>query len=185
MTSDEEWVRLWRGYLAGDPVLAEAFCLRVDVLIRGHCRKWISDPEKAADRAQEFFLWLFEQEKHRLQSFRPELGAPLPAYLHVLAWRFHISRGRSRAEKDQGRETTLERVLDTLTAPPEAERLLVGREVREAVDRLPAREREATLWRLEGLRDEEIARLMAISAGGVAALLSRARDHLRERLGGT
>ncbi len=185
MTSDDEWVRLWRGCVAGDPVLTEAFCRHADVLIRGFCRRWLPNPERAADRSQSFFLWLFEQEQHRLRSFRPELGVPLPAYLRVLAWRFHIARGRSRSEQDEGRAMSFEQVIDTLTSPPEVERLLVSREVREAVDTLPTREREATLWRLEGMRDEEIARLMAISAGGVAALLSRARDRLRDRLGGT
>jgi RNA polymerase sigma factor (sigma-70 family) len=189
MISDEEWIRLWRGCLAGDPVLTAAFCRHAEVLIRGYLRRWHDNPDEIADLAQGFLFHLFKEERHRLQSFRPELNTSLPGYLKVPAWRFYIDWLRKNRKKDRDRNVPvehvpLEQVIDCLTSPPEAERLVANRELREMIGKLPDREREAILWRLEGLRDAEIANLMGITAGAVGAYLSRARDRLRKWLVG-
>jgi RNA polymerase sigma factor (sigma-70 family) len=183
--ADDEWSLLWRGCVGGDPMAAEDFCRKVYPLVVRLFGRLTYDQDLASDRAQDFFVWLFEQEQHRLKSFRPELGVPLTSYLRLLAVRYHIDRTRSRAEKSRGREIGLDDAVHALTVRGDGERVLMSRELRKAVAMLPPREREATLWRLEGLRDGEIAKLMGIGAGGVGALLFRARERLRGLLEGS
>jgi len=183
MTPDDEWTGLWRRCVSGDAAAAERLCLKAWPLLAARFRRLTHDPERARDRTQGFLLWLFEREQHRLKSFRPELGVPLMAYLMVLAVRYHISEERLAPAKLKGLETGLGAALNLQTAGGLDARLM-SRELGEAVAALPPRERAAILMRLEGLRDAEIGRLLGITAGGVAALLFRAREKLRDLLGG-
>ena len=53
-----------------------------------------------------------------------------------------------------------------------------------AVRTLPAAHRQAVLLRLEGFGIAEIAALQGVSENNVSVRLTRARDHLRQHLGG-
>ena len=71
---------------------------------------------------------------------------------------------------------------------PERNVLLEARqdEIREANDKLPARQREAlVLCELENLSYDEIADIMEMNRNSVAQLISRARINLRDALRGT
>lgn len=185
MTTDDEWTDVWRRCVSGDPTAAEDLCRKAWPLLVARFRRLTHDPELASDGTQGFLLWLFERDQRRLKSFRPELGVCLEKYLGVLALRFYISNDvRPPAAKSRRLETGLDAARDLPAAGASPDGFVMSRELREAIAALPPRERAATLWRLEGLRDAEIGRLLGITPGGVGALLFRARQVLRERLGG-
>ena len=65
-----------------------------------------------------------------------------------------------------------------------AQGLLIA-ELRDAIERLPDKERTALLLReVEGLETEEVAERLGISAGTVRSQISTARARLRQWLGG-
>ena len=65
-----------------------------------------------------------------------------------------------------------------------AQGLLIA-ELRDAIERLPDKERAALLLReVEGLETEEVAERLGISAGTVRSRISTARARLRKWLGG-
>lgn len=72
------------------------------------------------------------------------------------------------------------------TAPPadaSAQRRETDEQVRRAVAKLPAKEREVVvLYYLEELSAAEVGQVLKISPGAVDVRLHRARAHLRQRL---
>jgi RNA polymerase sigma factor (sigma-70 family) len=141
------------------------------------------DVELVKDFVQSHFLRLFEDDCRRLRSFDPSLGVPFPAFLRVIAVRYRIDWSRGRIGSDLRRETDLGAVAETLGIAPDAERRLRSRELHEALERLSPQQRLATRLVLEGMSVKEVAGALALTEGGAAALLWRARQELREILG--
>jgi RNA polymerase sigma factor (sigma-70 family) len=137
----------------------------------------------AEDLTQGVFVKLFEDDGRRLRAFDVSLAVPFPVYLRVIAIRHAIDWTRSRGHRAALRQVDLEEVAKTIGLDPDADRRLMIRELQEAVPKLSRQQRKATQLLLEGLTVQEIARCIGLSEGGAAALLWRARKHLRELMG--
>jgi len=167
-------------------------------------RMWPTDPEdarRAVDETREpLFRFLFgmlgsrEEAEDMLQEtwlvahrerekFRGE--SALLTWLTGIA--LNLARRRIRRRRLE-RWLTLDIALFPArgeSAENEAIRQEEAERVREAVGKLPAREREVlTMFDWEGLSHGEIAGLLGCAEGTVWSLLSRARANVRRRLEG-
>lgn len=139
--------------------------------------------EDAIDATQEVFIKLYKM----LPGFSPSDN--LNAWLYRVCLNHCIDR--KRRAKNAGVEMTFEdweRLQGSETEEPEfrAYQSETGRQIREAVDRLPERQKLVfTLRHYNLLSINEIALTLGCTSGAVKAHLSRATAHLRDRLSGT
>ena len=141
----------------------------------GRCRAMTTDPEMAADAAQEAFArmvvknvqgsreqlrrWLFRTAGNALRdSLRREKTRRL------LMWRLPV-RGREAAPPDE-----------------EVERRERKRAVRAALDALDDRTRKLLMMSAAGFSQREIAQELRIATTSVSTLLARARRALGDKL---
>jgi RNA polymerase sigma factor (sigma-70 family) len=143
-----------------------------------------ADRETAGDLCQEVFLKLVEDDARRLRAFNAALGVPFPAYLRVITVRLHIDWLRGREHACAQRTVSFEGLESSPSTSPVAGERLAAREVREAVEALPPHQRLALELTLEGMTVKEVARTLALTEGGAAALLWRARQGLKASLAG-
>src|SRR5579862_3731674 len=102
-------------------------------------------------------------------------------------WVFRIAhnRGRTFVARHRRHDEVHESMPDPRPAPDEAYEQDRERDrLRAAIRKLPAAQREAVLMRLEGFSVPEIATVQATTENNVSVRLSRARDQLRELMGG-
>ncbi len=131
---------------------------------------------------------MFVQLFTRVSSYRPE--GRFRTYLYrVVANRCLNERARARHRRRGGEagsdEDALAALPDRAGSPEEQlARAQEARTVREAVARLPGRQRLAViLSRFEGLSYEEIAAALETTVSSVESLLFRARQALARDLG--
>lgn len=156
-----------------------------EVLVRRHQQgvltvalRLLGDEHRAQDAAQEAFLRVLESAPR----YRPT--ASFRTYLYRILTRLCIDQYRRR---EPITHSELDSVSDDAETAPEA---LMRREraeqVRQAIERLPARQRAAlVLQHYEDMSYEEIGAVMKCSASSVDALLVRAKKKLRKWLSGT
>lgn len=149
-------------------IFAEEF----DSLFRYLCRL-SGDPALAADTAQEAFVRLYQRGE------RPN---------ETRAWLAAVANNLVR---DEYRRTTRQKSLREANPTmfvygepdPTPEEELVARErcrrVRQALDRLPERHRQALLLRQEGYSYREIATALGCRASGIGKLIVRATRAFR------
>ncbi|HPC82644.1 MAG TPA: RNA polymerase sigma factor [Thermoanaerobaculaceae bacterium] len=138
---------------------------------------------EAEDIAQEAFIRLW-RARHR---WRP--AATVRTYLFTIATRLALNRQRGWKRRppevslalDDGQE------LEPADGAPDPERLAASSQLRRLLAgelaSLPTAQRFALLLKtVGGLRYEEIAEALGVSAAAVESLLSRARARLRPRL---
>jgi RNA polymerase sigma-70 factor (ECF subfamily) len=136
-------------------------------------RGMLGSLEEAEDVVQETLTSLWENAGR----WRPE--ARIGTWLHTVCYNRSIDRLRRR------RNFVAESALDD--TPDDSElaegALLRGeavRTIREAVERLPARQRSAVfLFHFEDLPQSEAARVMGVSESAFESLLARARRQMR------
>lgn len=142
-----------------------------------YCHRLTGDQDAAEDAAQEALVRLFEHE----------VEGPEPA---VRSWLFktatHLIRDRYRV--DENRKRLLQENPVTPAGPDGPERHLDRVEdrarAREALERIPSRDREILLMRYEGFSYKEIARAVDVSHTSVGTLLARAEERFVTALGG-
>lgn len=123
------------------------------------------DQDVAEDIAQEAFVRLLRQSL-------PE-GEVRP-WLFTVATNLVRDRAR-RTERRQRLLTSAPELVSRLPAPDEdIERAERVRSVREALDKLPERDRQLLLMREEGFRYDEIARVVGVAPASVGTLIARA-----------
>jgi DNA-directed RNA polymerase specialized sigma24 family protein len=84
----------------------------------------------------------------------------------------------------EGVSVPLEEMATTLTVEPSAGASLLLRDLERAIAALPEERRQVILLvGLEGMRYEDVAKILAIPVGTVRSRLSRSRDMLRELMG--
>jgi RNA polymerase sigma-70 factor (ECF subfamily) len=136
-----------------------------------------SDPDLAADLAQEAFVRLYRR------------GA-LPDTPE--AWLISVAMNLFRnARATSGRRRRLLTVARGASAhadpPPTPEQSLASKEirsrVRQTIDRMPERERRLLLLQAEGFSYREIAVGLGLHEASIGTLLARARDQFRELYG--
>lgn len=108
-----------------------------------------------------------------------------------LAWLFAIARNVRRTAEEKRRRDAEGVALSEEIADPRPSTRMEGeeterkqREVHEAIERLPARQRQCLALRVrDGLSYEEIASTLRLSAHTVRNHLAAARENLRKQLG--
>jgi len=167
--SDEE---LMKRYQSGDEAAFEEIYSRYGKKIYGFLMRRLGNPDNCAELFQETFLRV-----HKARSlYRPEMS--FKTWLYTIATNLirdsFRANGRSRISQiPEGEENPIEGVV-----PDGSHKLL---SFKEALARLTDDQREAVvLSRLQGLRYEEIGRVMGRSTEAVNQLIQRAMHHLRE-----
>lgn len=158
------------------PVTEAAFARHHEPL-RRYLVRLTGDPELADDAAQEAFVRLLEQD--------PPPDNPRPWLFRVAInlvrddarkSKRHALLGQDRARMrgaHADEPDTPDRVVDQYTA---------RRLVREAMEALSAKERQALLMREEGFKHREIAEALGTTTGTIGTLLRRALHKAAERL---
>lgn len=174
MQSDEELLAL---HVAGDP---EAFA---EIVRRHRDRLWavarrtLGDPEEAADAVQDALVSAYRAAA----SFRGQ--AAVTTWLHRITVNACLDRVRKAKTRRTGTMPEPER-LETLLEPHEsaaepAERMDLRRELREALEELPAEQRAAlVLVDMEGYPVAEAARILETPVGTVKSRCARGRARL-------
>lgn len=176
---------LLSGMAAGDPVAAGAFVRRFQGRVHGLARTLVADRDTAEDVTQEAFLRAYRHAA----SYDPRRGS-------VATWLLAITRNlaidviRVRRARPVDPAVVLAAV-ETLDPSPGYERVAelvdqaaANREVRAAVDVLPAEQRRAVLLAaLGGLSATEVANAEGIPLGTAKARIRRGMRRLRDVLG--
>lgn len=178
------------GALRADEREAVLACLRgereaFDLLVARHqrdvyqlCYRYVGNHEDAHDMAQEAFLKAYRG----LKSFRGDSA--------FSTWLYRIAVNTCLNFR-AARRTAVVAVLDELPYGGEAagERLVRRereRQVREAVERLPEKQRATLILKIyHELTHEEVARILGSTVGTVKANLFHALANLRRRMGET
>lgn len=142
----------------------------------GYCLRVLRSPEEAEDAVQTTYLNAYRSLQ---QGTRPRAGS---------AWLLHIARNVCFARaRSLGRRGRVERVQDavvlaeTAAAPDRFPEELIG--LTEALERLPARQRQAILLReWQGLSYAEVAERLELTPSAVETLIFRARRSLAAEL---
>ena len=173
MRSDEDLMAAW---VAGDAAaFREIFARYAPVLLRV-VRRQLARTEEANDLVQQTFLQL-----HRSRNdFTP--GAKLRPWLFTIAInlkREHFRRVKRRPEAP----LELDGRLDPAEAPRGVEQSEAAREIRGALGRISAEQREVIeLHWLEGLAFSEIAELVGASLSAVKVRAHRGYAALRKAI---
>lgn len=155
----------------GDPQAFEAI---VRPLIQPAYRlalAMLGEREAAEDAVQEMALkgW-----RHRAR-LRPELGTARPWFLAIVANECRMARRR--------RWWSVLRLAGPLERPAADTDLAGGLDLRDAIDRLPYRDRELLhLYFVLDLPAAEVASVLGITAGAVKSRLHRITARLKPRL---
>jgi RNA polymerase sigma-70 factor (ECF subfamily) len=164
-----------------------------DALVRRHERRvyrlllrMLGDPADAEDVAQETFLNLFRHGRR----FRGD--ARFSTFVYRVAANAALNRRRALG-RAQVREDALARDpshdFGAPAAPASPERATARTEVRARVQAAlvelsPSLRMPLVLYDIEGLQYGEIARILEVAEGTVKSRIHRARQALREILGG-
>ena len=188
----DEDARLMLAVQAGDAFAFEELTTRNQSRVYAYLHRFVGDPRLAEDLAQEVFMRVY---KHRA-TYRQE--ARFSTWLFRVAHNvaFNALRAKSRRPektfnslKDANGQTTQMNFEDGVysrsgsTPTQKIARLEKQAVVRQAIDRLNPRQRQAVLLsRFEGMSYQQIAVVMEITPEAVKSLLSRARQNLKSAL---
>jgi RNA polymerase sigma-70 factor, ECF subfamily len=157
---------------AGDERAFEELMERFERPVLGLCTRLLGAGGEAEEAAQDVFLRFYK----KLGDFDQERA--IEPWLFRIAW--NACRDRLRRRK-----SFVALSDNTATVAALGLKGLLLAELREAMERLPNKERAALLLReVEGLETEEVAERMGISATTVRSQISKARARLRQWLGG-
>lgn len=145
------------------------------------CRRALASREDAEDATMEIFV----KVREKLEQYDPQ--RPFQAWLYKVSanhcWDL-LRRRRVRQDLEAG---DVESLPLEHPDPGQLERMVeerTGHEVRQALERLPARSRMALLLRYYSeMSYDEIAEALGIRRAFVGVVLLRARHQLREALG--
>ena len=147
--------------------------------------RMVQNQAVSEELAQEVFLRVYRSRT----TYEPT--AKFTTWLFRIATHVALNSIRDR-KKDKGHESLDEEMLDgmerqvadrQLTVEQEMVHEVKLREVRQAVEALPAKQRAAVLMhKYEGLDYAQIARVLSCSESAIKSLLFRAYESLRGRL---
>lgn len=143
--------------------------------LRRYARALLRNADDAEDLVQEALA----RALARADTF--QAGTNLRAWLFTILHNVHVNRIRSRAA--QAEEVPMETVEAYLSTAPRQEDRVELREMQRAIDALPDDQRKVLLLvGLEGMKYDEVAKVLEIPIGTVMSRLSRAREAIRARL---
>jgi RNA polymerase sigma-70 factor (ECF subfamily) len=136
----------------------------------------LGNAEEAEDVVQEALIRLWEVAA----TWTPD--ARIGTWLHTVAYNRSVDRLRRRRDFVDG--SALDEMADpSPLAQDNLEQGELAQSVRDAVERLPHRQRSAVLlFHLQELPQSEAARVMGISESAFESLLARARRQMRQWL---
>src|SRR3989338_3554137 len=177
LVSDPTDEELMARYQSGDEAAFEEIYSRYAKRIYGFLLRRLGHPDDCAELFQETFLRV-----HRSRSlYRPEM--PFKAWVYTIANNLVRDRVRAKARSGAFRALNEEEnsegnwIVEGVT-PDGGDKLL---SFKEAFAKLTDDQKEAVvLSRFQGLRYEEIGRVMGRSTEAVNQLIQRAMHHLRE-----
>jgi RNA polymerase sigma-70 factor, ECF subfamily len=141
--------------------------------LRRYARALTRDGSRADDLVQSCLVRAVAKE-HLWQP-----GTDLRAWLFTILHNQHVNDVRRSVR--EGVTVPVEDVAPVLTSPSNAGASLQLRDLERAMARLPEEQRQVILLvGLEGMRYEEVAKILGIPIGTVRSRLSRGRDMLRE-----
>jgi RNA polymerase sigma-70 factor (ECF subfamily) len=184
--AEREERKLVEGCRKGDFACFERLMGRYEKKVYNLALRMLRDPDDAREVLQETFLKVYDN----LEKFRGE------AHLSTWIYRIAMNEALMRIRKDKHRPRSLDTFLTEDGEPRELEvedwsprpldRLLtkeLGGNLDRAIGRLPEDYRGAFLLRdVEGLSNEEIAKVMKLSVPAVKSRIHRARVFLRNEL---
>jgi len=168
-TSDE---KLLSRYADGDQAAARALMLRHAPRVLALARRMLKDAAEAEDVTQEAML--------RLWKIAPEWRA---GEAKVSTWLYRVGSNLCTDRLRKKRGVGLDEAPEVVDETPNVEERMIaadrGRALRQAMDRLPDRQKLAlTLRHFEEQSNPEIAEVLETSVEAVESLLSRARRAL-------
>ena len=147
--------------------------------------RMVQNQAVSEELAQEVFLRVYRSR----ETYEPT--AKFTTWLFRIATHVALNSIRDR-KKEKGHESLDEEMLDGLERQvadrqPTVEQQMVHevkrREVRQAIEALPAKQRAAVLMhKYEGLDYAQIAKVLSCSESAIKSLLFRAYETLRDRL---
>jgi RNA polymerase sigma factor (sigma-70 family) len=149
----------------GSAVDFDAVFARLHPSLFRYLHRLTGEQDVAEDIAQEAFVRLLRQSL-------PEA--------EVRPWLFTVATNlvRDRARKSERRQRLLMTAPDLVTRTPlpdeDVERAERRQSVRNALDRLPQRDRQLLLMREEGFKYDEIAQVIGVASASVGTLIARA-----------
>src|SRR3989338_5805032 len=172
LVSDPTDEELMARYQSGDEAAFEEIYSRYAKRIYGFLLRRLGHPDDCAELFQETFLRV-----HKARSlYRPEM--PFKAWVYTIA--NNLIRDRLRTKARLGVSQALvgdENAIEEMVSDGRYKLFFF----KESLAKLTDDQREAIiLSRLQGLRYEEIARVMGRSTEAVNQLIQRAMHHLRE-----
>lgn len=144
--------------------------------LRRYARSLTRDLSRADDLVQSCLVRAIAKQ-HLWQE-----GTDLRAWLFTILHNQHVNNVRGSAR--EGTAVPVEDVAAALPVHSNALESLQLRDLDRAIGRLPEEQRQVILLvGLEGMRYEEVAKVLGIPIGTVRSRLSRARDTLRVLMG--
>jgi RNA polymerase sigma-70 factor, ECF subfamily len=138
-------------------------------IIRAKCARMLRDPAEAQDVAQETFTRLWS-DRARLRD-----ADAIATWIYRTSTRLAVDRYRHTSRLDEG--AVADEVEDT--EPDAAHRLETRRMLARIAERVPADELEvAILARIDGLAQDEIARVLGCSDRTVRRLVKKLETRL-------
>jgi RNA polymerase sigma-70 factor, ECF subfamily len=142
-------------------------------------RRYARALTRDATRADDLVQSCLERALARRNLWQP--GTDLRAWLFTILHNQHVNEVRSSLREDGGIAAEASRAIPTVD--PNALASLQLQELYRAVGSLPAGQRQVILLvGLEGMRYEEVAKILDIPVGTVRSRLSRGRQELRKML---
>jgi RNA polymerase sigma-70 factor (ECF subfamily) len=140
--------------------------------LRRYARALTRDPARAEDLVQSCLVRAIAKE-HLWQP-----GTDLRAWIFTILHNQNVNEVRRSVR--EGLSVAVEDVAPILTIAPNAGATLQLRDLERAISALPEEQRQIILLvGLEGMRYEEVARVLNIPIGTVRSRLSRGRETLR------
>jgi RNA polymerase sigma-70 factor (ECF subfamily) len=175
-------VELLERHRLGDPDAFEEIYRQHERMVYNLALRMSGSPEDASELTQEVFLRVYRS----LDRFRG--GSTLKTWVFRIALNCCRSRYRRRRlpflQPRNDEDDVLERVVDP-GSDPEADLLnrSLGRELSQALDRLPFDFREAVVLRdVHGFSYQEISKILSVRIGTVRSRIARGRERLRSQL---
>lgn len=189
---DDEDARLMLAVQAEDPLAFEQLMQRNQARVAAFLRRFVGE-QAVEDLTQEVFMRVY---RHRA-TYRHE--ARFTTWLYRVAHNVAFNALRSKNRRPEALFSSVQKHFVSGTTALGFEESVLGKTdatptkqiakvelqqiVRDAVEKLPPRQREATiLSRFNGMSYSEIAAVMSMTPQAVKSLLCRARLNLKEIL---
>lgn len=143
--------------------------------LRRYARALMRDRSDAEDLMQEALA----RALSRTHQFKP--GTNLRAWLFTILHNVHINNVRAKVVRPN--EVPVEDHEHRLTTPARQDGRIELRDMARAIETLPLEQRQVLLLvALEGMKYDEVAKVLGVPIGTVMSRLSRAREAVRTRL---